>query len=266
MDKEMVFVIYLFKDLTRSFVNTRFSSMLDIKPIKINASCEVELADGRLVSTNTVLKGCTLNLVNHLFEIDLMSIELGLPPPRQVEFQIDLIPGAAHVASALYRLAPSKMRELSVQLQELLEKGFIRPSSSPWEHWLWIRVDAKEKVIVYSSRQLKVHGENYTTQNLELGAKELNLRQQRWIEFLSDYDCEIRYHLGKANVMACVLIQKERINPLRARALMMTVHNDLPKQILEAQKEALKKKNVKAENLGRLIKQIFELRPDGTRC
>nr|GEZ76437.1 hypothetical protein [Tanacetum cinerariifolium] len=54
------------------------------------------------------------------------------------------------------------------------------------------------------------------------------------------------------------------IKPLRVRALMMTVRNDLPKQILEAQKEALKKKNMKAENLGRLIKQIFEPRPDGT--
>ncbi|GKE91943.1 putative reverse transcriptase domain-containing protein, partial [Tanacetum coccineum] len=55
----------------------------------------------------------------------------GLPPPRQVELQIDLVPGAAPVARALYRLAPSDMRELLVQLQELLEKGFIRPSSSP---------------------------------------------------------------------------------------------------------------------------------------
>ncbi|GJY30686.1 putative reverse transcriptase domain-containing protein [Tanacetum coccineum] len=61
----------------RSFVNTRFSSLLDIKPIKIEDSYEVELADGRIVSTNTVLKGCTLSLVNHVFEIDLTSIKLG---------------------------------------------------------------------------------------------------------------------------------------------------------------------------------------------
>nr|GEW32458.1 putative reverse transcriptase domain-containing protein [Tanacetum cinerariifolium] len=60
----------------RSFVDTRFSSMLNIDPVKIGASYEVELADGRVVSTNTVLKGCTLNLVNHIFEIDLMPIEL----------------------------------------------------------------------------------------------------------------------------------------------------------------------------------------------
>ncbi|GKE79493.1 putative reverse transcriptase domain-containing protein [Tanacetum coccineum] len=60
----------------RSFVDTRFSSMLDIDPVKIGASYEVELADGRVISTNTVLKGCTLNLVNHVFEIDLLPIEL----------------------------------------------------------------------------------------------------------------------------------------------------------------------------------------------
>ncbi|GKD58740.1 putative reverse transcriptase domain-containing protein, partial [Tanacetum coccineum] len=56
----------------------------------------------------------------------------GLPPTRQVEFQMDLMPGAAPVARAPYRLAPSEMKELSEQLQELFDKGFIRPSSSPW--------------------------------------------------------------------------------------------------------------------------------------
>ncbi|GJZ81716.1 hypothetical protein Tco_0646710 [Tanacetum coccineum] len=56
----------------------------------------------------------------------------GLPPTLQVEFQIDLIPGAAPVARAPYRLAPSEMKELSEKLKELSDKGFIRPSSSPW--------------------------------------------------------------------------------------------------------------------------------------
>ena len=57
----------------------------------------------------------------------------GLPPQRQVEFSIDLVPGAAPVAKASYRLAPSEMQELSTQLQELFDKGFNRSSFSPWE-------------------------------------------------------------------------------------------------------------------------------------
>ncbi|GJR56708.1 hypothetical protein Tco_1407229 [Tanacetum coccineum] len=57
---------------------------------------------------------------------------LGLPPMREVEFQIDLVPGAAIVTRAPYRLAPSKLQKLSTQLKELFDKGFIRPSSSPW--------------------------------------------------------------------------------------------------------------------------------------
>ncbi|GKC91979.1 putative reverse transcriptase domain-containing protein, partial [Tanacetum coccineum] len=77
---------------------------------------------------------------------------------------------------------------------------------------------------------------------------------------------KIRYHPGKANVVADALSRKEMNKPLHVRALMMTVHNDLPKQIREAQEEAMKRENVKAENLGRLIKQIFEFCPDRTRC
>ncbi|GJT99969.1 putative reverse transcriptase domain-containing protein [Tanacetum coccineum] len=201
----------------------------NVVAVRLNTSYEIELADGRIVSMNTVLRGCTLKLINHLFEIDLMPIELGtfvivigmdwlvehdavivcgkkkvhipvknevlvvkgnegmsrlkviscikarkyvergsqlflahvtekepserlledvpvvcefpevfpddlprLPPPRQVEFRIELMPGAAPVARAPYHLAPSEMKELFDQLKELLEKGFICPSSSPW--------------------------------------------------------------------------------------------------------------------------------------
>nr|GEU38523.1 putative reverse transcriptase domain-containing protein [Tanacetum cinerariifolium] len=121
----------------------------------------------------------------------------------------------------------------------------------------------REKVISYESRQLKIHEKNYTTHDLELGAvvfalkiwrhylygtkytvfidhkslqhildqKELNMRQRRWLELLSDYYCDIHYHPGKANVVADALSRKEREPPLRVRALVMTIGLDLPSVI-----------------------------------
>nr|GEX68805.1 putative reverse transcriptase domain-containing protein [Tanacetum cinerariifolium] len=133
-----------------------------------------------------------------------------LPPTRQVEFQIDLIPGAAPVARAPYRLAPSEMKELSNQLQELSDKGFIRPK-----------------------------GVKHETTSL--------------VGIACYYDCEIRYHPGKAIVVADALSRKERIKPLRVRVLAMTIGLDLPKQILGAQTEAKKPENLKKEDVGGML-------------
>ncbi|GKD15720.1 putative reverse transcriptase domain-containing protein [Tanacetum coccineum] len=275
----------------------------------------------------------------------------GLPPTRQVEFQIDLVPGVAPMARVPYRLAPSELQELSTQLQELSDKGFIRPSSSPWgapvsfvkkkdgSFWMCIDYCERNKLIVknryllpriddlfdqlqgtkfyfkidvrsgyhqlrseeehakhlklilellkkeelyakfskcefWLSKVLLAITDDLSKQKLcsapilalpegsenfvvycdasrkelsALGAvvfalkmwrhylygtkcvvftdhkslqhildqKELNMRQRRWLELLRDYDCEIRYHPGKANVVADALSQKERIKPLR---------------------------------------------------
>ncbi|GKB34327.1 putative reverse transcriptase domain-containing protein [Tanacetum coccineum] len=89
----------------------------------------------------------------------------------------------------------------------------------------------RKKVIAYESRQLKIHEKNYTTHDLELRAVVLNMRQRHWLELLSDYDCEIRYHPRKANVVADALSRKERNKPLRVRALVMTIGLNLPKKI-----------------------------------
>ncbi|GKF20428.1 hypothetical protein Tco_0069066, partial [Tanacetum coccineum] len=91
------------------------------------------------------------------------------------------------------------------------------------------------------------------------------MRQRQWIELLSDYDCKIHYHLGKANVVADALIRKERIKPLRVRALVMTIDLDLPSRILEAQKEVVKVENIEAEDIGGMLKRL-EARTDGTLC
>ncbi|GJY30887.1 hypothetical protein Tco_0414382 [Tanacetum coccineum] len=91
------------------------------------------------------------------------------------------------------------------------------------------------------------------------------MRQRRWIELLSDYDCVIRYHPGKANVVADALNRKERIEPLRVRTLVITIGLDLPSQILEAQKEAVKTKNIEDEDIGGMLKKL-EARADGTLC
>ncbi|GJS29200.1 putative reverse transcriptase domain-containing protein [Tanacetum coccineum] len=124
----------------------------------------------------------------------------------------------------------------------------------------------REKVIAYASCQLKIHEKNYITHDLELGVVVFALKMWRhYLYGTNDYDCEIRYHPRKANVVADALSRKERIKPLRVRALVMTIDLDLPKRILNAQAEARKEENYGTEDLYGMIKKL-EPRADGTLC
>nr|GFC22354.1 putative reverse transcriptase domain-containing protein [Tanacetum cinerariifolium] len=89
-----------------------------------------------------------------------------------------------------------------------------------------------------------------------LDQKELNMRQQRWLELLRNYDCKIRYHLRKANVVANALSRKERSKPLQVRALVMTIGLNLPKQSLNAKSEARKEENFINEDLQGMINKL----------
>ncbi|GJX72929.1 reverse transcriptase domain-containing protein [Tanacetum coccineum] len=193
-----------------SFISTEFAPLLNVKPSIVNPGYVIEVADGKKVEVDRVIRDCKLELGSSLFSINLIPlghgsfdvivgmdwlsqhkavivchekvVEIpvedgrilrvhgeravgitkalksakedepklsdisvvrdfedvfpddlsGLPPQRQVEFRIDLVPGATPIAKSPYRLAPSEMQELSGQLQELQNKGFIRPSHSPW--------------------------------------------------------------------------------------------------------------------------------------
>nr|GEV57324.1 putative reverse transcriptase domain-containing protein [Tanacetum cinerariifolium] len=333
----------------KSFMDIKFSHIIDIKPVKLNSSYEVKLADGKVVSTNSVLRGCTLNLLDHLFDIDLMPIELDT---FDIIVRIDwLVERDALIVCGKKEVhVPYENKTLVVKSDSSKKDGCFRMCSDYRElnkltvknryplpriddlfdqlqgssvyskidlrfgyHQLQIReedilitafqtryghfefqmmpfgltnvpavfMDLMNRVckpyldkfvivfiddiLIYSKNKedhekhlktilLLLKNEKLYAKFLKcdfwLKSKELNMRQRRWIELLSDYDCEIRYHPGKGNVVADTLSQKHR-ELFRVRSLVMMVHTNLPKKILEAQIETMKEENVKAENLGR---------------
>nr|GEU93907.1 putative reverse transcriptase domain-containing protein [Tanacetum cinerariifolium] len=394
----------------RSFISIAFSSLVNINPTPLGSSYDVELADGKIVGIDTIIRGmdwlrrchavivCDEKLVRipygnetltfcgnesnngresrltvisclkaqrymakgcqtFMAQISVKKDEdksegkqlkdvpivqdfqevlpedlLGLPSARLVEFQIDLSLGAAPVARAPYRLAPFEMKELSEQLQEIFDKGFIRPRSSIYSkidlrsgyHQLRVREQDIQKmvfqtryghyefqlmpfgltnvpavfmdlmnrvckpcldkfvivfiddILIYSKDE-KEHEEHLKAILELLKGEKLGIHvDPAKIESIKDWESpktptEIRQFLGKANVVADALSHKERDKPLRVRALIMTISLNLSKQILEAQIEALKPKNLKKEDVGGMIKtdipkERLEPCADGTLC
>ncbi|GJR97396.1 putative reverse transcriptase domain-containing protein [Tanacetum coccineum] len=317
----------------RSFVLTMFSALIDITPTTLDSSYTVELADGRIAGFDTIIRGCTLNFLDHLFNIDLIPVKLGsfdviirmdwlskyhamivsdeniihipygnkiltiqgdrnnkgvfpedmpgLPPARHVEFQIDLVPDVAPIAQAPYRLAPSKMfiegfSKITRPLTKLTQKNVKYEWGEKEEATFQLLrqklcsvpisalPEGSENFVVYCDASHNGLGAVMILQHI-LDQKELNMRQRIWLELLSDYDCEIRYYPKKENVVADALSQKERVKPIRVRALMMTIDLSLPYQILNAQNEARIEENYETEDFLGMIKKL-EPHADGTFC
>nr|GFA86405.1 putative reverse transcriptase domain-containing protein [Tanacetum cinerariifolium] len=152
---------------------------------------------------------------------------------------------------------------------KLLKKEELYDEFSKCEFWI---PKGSEDFVAYCDASIKGLG----TVLMQRDNKDLNMRQRRWLELLSDYDCDIRYHSGKANVVVDALSRKER-EPLRVRALVMTIGLDIPKQDLNAQTEAKKLEKIKKEDVGGMLvenaknpdairEQKLEPHADETQC
>ncbi|GJW40871.1 putative reverse transcriptase domain-containing protein [Tanacetum coccineum] len=237
----------------KSFVSTSFSTLIDIEPVELDTSYDVELADEKVVSTNNILIGCTLNLLNRSFPIDYKcelflaqvaeheskekQLEdflvirdfpevfpdelLGILPPRQYEYRIASYSGAAPVVPIL---------------------------SLP---------EGSEDFVMYCDASHK-----------GFGAVLMQREKRIWIELMMITICVIRLSPGKeANVFSPPLnaLSRKDKEPIRVRALVVTVHNNLPEQIQNAQVEACKEENIGAEGF-RGGGEPFEVRSDVTKC
>nr|GEU74111.1 putative reverse transcriptase domain-containing protein [Tanacetum cinerariifolium] len=362
----------------QSFVSTSFSALVDITPTTLENHYDVELADGKIIRVNTIIRGCMLNFMNHPFNIDLIPVPIGsfdviigmdcltkyhgviiydekiirvpfgreidfskvfpedlpgIPPARQIEFQIDLVPGDAPVARAPYRLAPSEMKELAEQLQELSDKGFIRPNSSPWgapvlfvkkkDESFCMCIDYHElnKLTVKNRYPLpriddlfdQLQGSSvYSKIDLRSGYHQLRVREEdipktAFTMRYGHYEFQVM-PFGLTNTPAVFMDLMNRVcKPYVDKFVIVFIdgiliysknkkeHEEhlklileflkkeelyakffkcefwIPKEILEAQTESLKPKNLSAEDVGGMLrkdhpKEKLEPRADGTLC
>nr|GEX90553.1 putative reverse transcriptase domain-containing protein [Tanacetum cinerariifolium] len=197
----------------KGFVSTKFSTLIDIEPVESDTFYDVELPNGKV----EVL----ISLFGWIGYRDMMPL-FCVERERQVEFRIDLILGAAPVGHVPYRLAPSEMKELSEQLRELSEKGFIR-----------------SMLVTVGSSGIVREKEGWIISNLQ------------GFSVYSKIDLRSGYHqllfMDLMNHVCKPYLDKKDKEPIRVHTLVVTVHNNLHEQIRSAQVEACKEENIGAE-------------------
>ncbi|GJZ97312.1 putative reverse transcriptase domain-containing protein [Tanacetum coccineum] len=344
-----------------SFVSTTFSSLIDITPTILDHYYDVELADGKIIRINTIIRGCTLNFLDHPFNINLMPVELGsfdvivgmdwlekyhvvidcaektvcIPwgnetliihgdgsnqgngtrlniisctkthkyllkghhvflvhiTTKEIEDKlkekrledvpivrdfpkIDLVPGAAPVARAPYRLAPSEMKELSKKLQELYDKGFIRPSSSPWgapvlfvkkkDGSFWMCIDYREL------NKLTVKN-RYLLSRIDDLVREEDIPKTAFRTQYGYYEFQV-LPFGLTNAPADKKEHKEHLKAILELLKKEELYAKFSKcEFWIPKTEAQKPENLKNEDVGGMIrkdipKEKLEPYADGTLC
>ncbi|XP_070048959.1 uncharacterized protein [Nicotiana tomentosiformis] len=178
---------------------------------RINKGCIYHLV--RVTDTNA--EALTLEFVPVVNEIPgVFPDEVhGILPDREIDFVIDVMLGMQPISIPPYMMAPTELKELKEQLKDLLEKGFTRPRVSPWgTPVLFVRKKDGSLRMCIDYRQLNKELPGVEIEidyNAGVDCQmELNLRQRRWLELLKDYDIDILYHSGKANMVADALSRK----------------------------------------------------------
>ncbi|GJY69576.1 putative reverse transcriptase domain-containing protein, partial [Tanacetum coccineum] len=201
----------------RSFVSTAFSSQIDITPTALDHYYDIELADRRIIRLNTILRGCTLNFLNHPFNIDLMLVELG---------SFNAIIGMDWLVKYQAIIVCAKKIVCIPWGNEALIVHNDRSNQGNKAH---LHIISYTKTQEYMLKGCLVFLVNVTTKEMKdkLEKKRLeDISIRRWLELLSDYDCEIRYHPGKANVVADALSRKERSSDLKTTERKTREHQE----------------------------------------
>ncbi|GJR05622.1 putative reverse transcriptase domain-containing protein [Tanacetum coccineum] len=240
-----------------SFISAEFAPLLNVKPSIVNPGYMIELADGKKVEVNSIFRDCILELASSLFSIHL--IPLG-HRSFDVIVGMDWLSQHKGFAKSIeeHDSAPQRCKNFLGQLEELQTRDFIRTSQVSFlsnvcgmeqeeafqtlknnlcdAPILTLPDGVKDFIVYYDALDQGfsvIYTDHKSLQHI-FDQKELNMRQRRWIELFSDYECKICYHPDKANVMADALSRKERLKPRRIREMAITIHTRMREKIQAA--------------------------------